>query len=433
MNDPQGEIDENVDIHSDKLKDSLFRLSNEKTINPASIGMAISIQNMLALIDNFVQYLAIMRGSTGVIQGLIVSVKQLGTAILNPVWGFLSDTYGRRKFMALGLIISSIIAALLPFVPTAELILLLVGINAIFGTMLMPSWISWIGDRSTKANRAQTFGKISMIGSWSAMFGNLAISFYMDFTDPDLLYVKTLRFPLLLSSILGVISSILVLFLSAERPYKKVQRIERKSPLRSLKDLFKGVNDKFKIFISLEGLFYFGWAAAWPLFPYVQFGVASSWLDFAIMQLFFAIPSGISFWYGGKLADRIGYKKMVRLTRPVLVIPPITASLAVIFNSIYFIFLGNLAVGLTLGATTVSINSLIMEYAPEDNRASYVSVHAMTIGVIGFISSTIIGFILELVAGDIRPPDTLLITLLLIVASIRLFGALMYRFIPDID
>ncbi len=427
---PSEEQVNNLELNDTRLSDSLEVLSKEKAINPASVSMAITITNSLALMDSFVSYLAIMRGSTGVIQGLIVSVKQLGTALLNPVWGYLSDNYGRRKFMTIGLIINAIIAMFLPFAATPELILILVGIQAIFGAMITPSWVSWIGDRSNKSNRASTFGKLSMIGSWSSMIGNLGISFYMDYTDPNLEHVETLRFPLLLSASLAFLSSILVLFLSKERPFKDTKKIHVLSPVERVKEALHSVNLKFRKFILVEGIFYFTWAAAWPLFPYVQFNVANSWLDFAVMQLFFAIPSGLSYFYGGKIADRIGFKKMIRLTRPILVFPPITASLAAFYGNIYFIYLGNMLVGFTLGAAMVSVNSLLIEYAPEDKRATYISMHTMTIGILAFLSSTMMGMLLQIFSGNDIPSDKLLITLLLSVSAARFIASLLYKFIP---
>ena len=127
------------------------------------------------------------------------------------------------------------------------------------------------------------------------------------------------------------------------------------------------------------------------------------------------------------------YKKILLLTRPVLVLPPMLFALSLHYNEILFTFLANFSVGVTLGATLVAVNALIMEYAPETKRASYISVHAMTIGIVAFVSSTIIGLILQKLAGDGRPPNELIVTLLLIVAGMRLFGNIGYYFVPCPD
>lgn len=55
----------------------------------------------------------------------------------------------------------------------------------------------------------------------------------------------------------------------------------------------------------------------------------------------------------------------------------------------------------------------------------------MTIGVIGFISSTIVGMILQLLSGNSRPSDSLLILLFLVIASIRAVAYLGYYFLSD--
>ena len=236
-----------------------------------------------------------------------------------------------------------------------------------------------------------------------------------------------------LASILAVSSAILILFLSGERPKIKRSAIKQKSAVQRVKDTFEEMDNRFLKFVAIEGIFYFTWAAAWPLFPYVQFDVASSWVDLAIMGLFINVPMGISYFYGGKLADKIGYKRILLITRPVLVLPPILFALSLHYNEIALTYLANFSVGVILGAAIVSVSSLILEYAPETKRASYISVHAMTIGVIGFTSSTIIGLILEKIAGNVRPPNELIITLLFIVAGMRIFSNIGYYFVPCPD
>ncbi|MCY3414749.1 MAG: MFS transporter [Candidatus Heimdallarchaeota archaeon] len=421
-----------VDEEQLSIEELITTHTFSRPINKASISVAALQTNALSLIEMFTQYLAIMRGSTGVIQGLIVSVRQLGTALLQPFWGYLSDTYGRRRFMAIGLLIIAFMGVLLPIMPTAELVLLLVAIQAMFGTMITPSYNAWIGDRTNVGDRARIYGTLSMIGVWSGVVVNLGISFYMDFKDPDLQNVETLRFPMNLAAIFAICGSIAVFFLSAERQVKLKFR-STQSRYKKIITHFRLLNDKFKRLLLVEGTFYFAWAAAWPLFSYAQFDVAKSWLDIAVYALFSSIPAGFSYFYGGKLADRIGYRKILRITRPVLILPPITASLAVYYNSVYFIWMGQLLVGSTLGAATVSINSLIMEYSGENQRASYLSIHLMVVGIIGFLSSTITGLLLQLFSGNSRPSDQVLISLLVGVSIMRFFAQFGYYFLPKPD
>ena len=265
------------------------------------------------------------------------------------------------------------------------------------------------------------------------MIVNVIISLNMDINDPNLEHVESLRTPMFLASILAISSAILVLFLSGERPKVKKSAHVQKTAVQRVKDTFEEMDNKFLKFVAIEGIFYFTWAAAWPLFPYVQFDVASSWVDLAIIGLFINVPMGLSYFYGGKLADKIGYKKILLITRPVLVLPPMLFAISLYYDNIIFTFMANFAVGTTLGAALVSVNSLIMEYAPETKRASYLSLHAMTIGIVAFTSSTIIGLILQKLAGNARPPNELIITLLFIVAGMRIFGNIAYYFVPCPD
>ena len=69
----------------------------------SSIYIESSLNGLgLTIYTNLIQYIAILLGSVGIIQGLMTSVQQLGGALLNPVWGRLSDFFGRRRFLFIG-------------------------------------------------------------------------------------------------------------------------------------------------------------------------------------------------------------------------------------------------------------------------------------------------------------------------------------------
>lgn len=328
----------------------------------------------------------------------------------------------------------AVVGILMPLVPTPEMILALVAVQAIFGTMLIPAWNAWISDRTVKSNRAKTFGKIGMMASWCSVIAMFAAMIAMELFDPDRVDIRSYRIPMFFGSMLAVTAALMVPKLSGTCPSRVkplVDELEKPGLRSQITERIKGFDPKFKRLLLIEGCFYFTWAAAWPLFPYALLGATDSWIELGIMQLAWAIPAGLAQFFGGKLADEWGRRKIILITRITLVVPPTTAALAVLYHNFLLLLIGNVLVGFTLGATTVAVSSFIFDVAPEDQRASYFSTHLLVVGVTGFLASTIMGGILQLLAGDSKPEVGLLATLLIIVSCTRVLSWCGYFFLPE--
>jgi len=76
-----------------------------------------SWQISAVLVTTYVGVLAVDLGANGVEQSLVTGVQTVGNASLQGVWGSLSDRFGRRPFMFLGLVAVGMTAALVPLDP----------------------------------------------------------------------------------------------------------------------------------------------------------------------------------------------------------------------------------------------------------------------------------------------------------------------------
>ena len=117
------------------------------------------------IFENLYQYIAIFLGSAGLIQGFITSVRQLGNALLNPVFGRLTDKFGRKRFLIIANFFLAINAILVPNSPSLAFLFVLIVIQTFLNAMNIPTWAGYLGDITAKsiARRGSIIGRICMI------------------------------------------------------------------------------------------------------------------------------------------------------------------------------------------------------------------------------------------------------------------------------
>ncbi|MFX0092283.1 MAG: MFS transporter [Candidatus Hodarchaeota archaeon] len=377
------------------------------------------------LFDNFYQYMAIMLGSAGIVQGLLTSVKQLGSALLSPVFGYLSDRFGRKSFLFSGNLVLAIIALIIPFSPNTETVLFLVVFQTLFGVVVViPSWFGYLGDYTQSETRGTMIGRISSIIGWASNFCLLIIAILMDLQDPTRNSILVLRLPFIIGGIAFLLAAVITLFL----PYKpSVQEV--KPFTFNIKEL--RFPRPFTKFIASDTLFTIAWGAGWPLFPYIMFGLSNTWLEIGLLTITTGISFALSQRLGGIISDRIGRKNVIVWSRLGLVASPLLFYLAVITGQILWIFLSNALIGSILGGSQIAAQTLILDTASEEKKASFISIQTMASGLAAFTGSLIMGFILQFLTGNTQPTLVLVGTLLCFVAMARFLFWFSYFRIED--
>ena len=112
---------------------------------------------------------ATQMGATGYQLGLIFSAFALARSILLPAVGYLSDTYGRRIFMLIGLMIYSMIAVAFALVNSVNQLIFCRLIQGAGAAMVIPIARAYAGDMAPPGQEGQTMGHFNM-----AFFGGLA-------------------------------------------------------------------------------------------------------------------------------------------------------------------------------------------------------------------------------------------------------------------
>lgn len=103
--------------------------------------------------------------------GLLVSAYALPNALLAPVFGPLSDRYGRRLVTLAGLGLFSLTVAGTAVAPTLPILVALRVLNGLGAAIVMPAVFAYAGDLPTAAQRAQAMGNLAMGYPLAALLG----------------------------------------------------------------------------------------------------------------------------------------------------------------------------------------------------------------------------------------------------------------------
>ena len=178
--------------------------------------------------ETLYQYLAIFLGSAGLIQGFITSIRQLGNALLNPVWGRLSDKFGRRRFLLIGNFFLGLNSLLIPNSPSIFFLFIFIIFQTILNAMIIPTWSGYLGDITAKsvARRAAIIGRLGMVTTLLSNLLLVFLLFFVDIIDPQRISMHVLIIPFYFGAITYFIATFFAYRLPTlkNKPQKKLSQ-----------------------------------------------------------------------------------------------------------------------------------------------------------------------------------------------------------------
>ncbi len=388
------------------------------------------------LFDNLYQFLAIMLGATGIVQGFLTSFRQLGAALFNPLWGYLADRFDRRLFLFGGNLVLFLVSLVIPHSPNPLIVLFLLILQTILGLVVVgPAWSAYLSDFTTSRSRGTVLGRISSFITFIGNFVLLIVTFLLDQLDPTRQNIQTLTLPFYISSLGYGFAMVLTIFLPNSQKIltKEFSTLKEKW---ELKKFLSQIPSPLKKFFIADFIFTLAWGAGWPLFPYVTFELAHNWFEIGLLAFSMGMTVAVSQNIGGWLTDKIGRKKVILGSRGALILPPIFIIVAILTNQVYWILITNILIGFFLGGSTIAIQTLIFditEMSPENNnrKATYISLAGLIGGISAFIGSSITGLALQILSGTQRPSLQLIGILMFVVFLFRFLTWFSYFTIED--
>ena len=365
--------------------------------------------------------LAVDLGATGVQQSMVTGVQTLGNSSMQWAWGSLTDRFGRRPLLLLGLLAIGITAALIPLAQNAVQLIALLLVPTIIGSASIPAWNGLLGDLTTMKGRGRFVGLITAIGTIASAIALVLVGYFA--TNLGLTGITQYQVPMYVGAISIGIALICVLVL--------VETIQpSRQRLFQIKASIQGTH-RFVHFLVVNAIFFAAMGGAWPLFPIITRGILHIDLFFiGIFTAIFSISSGIAQLSGGALTDRFGRKPVLLVSRAVIFIAPIFHSMGAITGNIWFLIPSNITGGFLTGLFIVSSTAWLLDSAPQIHRGTVVALFNLVTGVSAFTAAMISGFILDFLVLTI-PYGTAVITMMFTIAIIRIFASMGYLTINE--
>ncbi len=392
---------------------------NQQPIRVASLWSSWQIG--ANLVWAYTGALAVDLGATGIQQSMVTGVQTLGNSSLQWAWGSLSDRFGRRPFLLLGLLAVGITAALIPLAQTAWQLILLLLVPTVIGSAAIPAWNGLLGDITTMQGRGRFVGIITAIGTISAAVALIIIGYFA--TSIGLSGIAEYQAPMYVAALTLTLAAICVLaMVETVRPSKRRVFHIRKS--------IKGT-PHFVRFLVVNTVFFAAMGAAWPLFPIVTRGILNVNLFFiGIFTAIFNICSGIAQIWGGTLTDRFGRKPMIFISRSLIFAAPLSSLLAALTGNIWLLIPTNIAGGLFTGLFIVSSTAWLLDSAPKIHRGTVVALFNFFTGVSSFAAAMVSGFVLDYISL-LLPYTTAVILMMLTIVFIRIIVSMGYLTINE--
>ena len=316
-------------------------------------------------------FVTVFLGADVLVLGLIDGIGDALVSISSAFSGYLSDKLRRRKIFVWTGYLSSGLAR--------------------FGYALSPTWLylalfkaldragkirgaprdAMVAELSSKSNRGSNFGFLRAMDNFGAIIGITLSIFLLRY-----LGFRNLIFLAAIPSFFSV--CIIYLFIKE----KKFDTQKRSFSL----NLF---DRNFRLFVFVNGIFALG-AFSYSFFLLYVKDIGFSIYTVPVFYLIFTISSTIFSYPFGKMADRIGRKKVLMISY---------LSFALVCSSLIFTrnFIGVIVIfsiyGLYKAAIDVSQKTLASEICPLDYRATSLGSFQLITGLMAFPASFIAGIL----------------------------------------
>ncbi len=297
-------------------------------------------------------------GAGELLVGAIVSVSTMTGLILKPLFGLLSDRWGRRLWLLIGLTLFSTIPFVYGLVETPQQLLMVRVIHGLATAVFGPVSLAYVAEMAV-GGRAERLGWFGMARSFGYLAAPTAAAWLLTWLDPTTVF-----------TIIGFTSCLAFLPVLMLKPSGDPSnfRQDHGSKLPTLWNqaqtaFFSAVSNKALWLAGpLEMLVYLSTYSIRAFLPLYALYVAG--FDLIMVGLFFSIQEGAHLLtrpLGGRLGDRVGYLRTIAVG--FLLIAPAVALLSVASNGIHLLLIA-IVLGCGQGLIFPSTVALVSDRIP---------------------------------------------------------------------
>ena len=248
-------------------------------------------------------------GASGAFLGLIVSVSTVTGLFLKPLFGILSDRWGRRVWLLIGTCFFAFIPFLYGFIRTPEQLLVIRLAHGMATAIYGPVTLAYIAELSRRERVAEDIGWFEMARSGGYIVGPALAGWLLLSLDPAAVF-----------SIIGLISCAVflpVLNLPETRPSEKRKR---KPVLQHIVNAVRDGGRTPAVWLtgSLEAI---SFVALYTVRVFLPIYALEAGVSVALVGIFFSLSEAVHVLckpFCGRLGDRWGYLPAISLGMLVL-------------------------------------------------------------------------------------------------------------------
>lgn len=318
-------------------------------------------------------------GASVVNIGLFFTLGSIIPLLLQILGGWISDTLGRLRSIAIGSVVGIFTYVALLLAPTWQWALVGMATGAITGSLVGPSFDAFIAEHSSEGNRARVFGISQTLFQIIAVIGPLLGGW--------LAQAYSFRVMLLVGGMLYVAATLIRVGMARE-----AARGHESNPNKlSLAGLQKNLGVMFGLLFSgglitwiliTDGVRDTAFALSGNLFPLLQQEVAGMTLtQIGVTNSVFGACTLASVFLGGWLADKLGERKVI-FSGFLLIGVAITLLVATPRPTYLLFAIGWGVAGLGVGLMMPAYQSLISKAVPREVRGTAFGLFSTSLGLI---------------------------------------------------
>ena len=278
----------------------------EKKIGILSIAITVIMLGFGMVIPIFPFYIERM-GATAKDLGFLLAIYSLMQLFLSPVWGSLSDKYGRKPILIVGLIGNGLTAIL--FGLSTELWMLFVArsLSGLLSSATLPSAMAYISDSTTDKERGGGMGIL-----WAASgLGMILGPAFGGWLGSD-----SLSLPFFIAGFMSFVSVLLVIIFLPESLNIEIRKSNKSVRTIELKEIWTSLSTPIGILLLMSFLVSFGLSSfegIYGLYALEKFGYGTKMVGtiFMTIGIVSTVTQGI---LTGPLTKKYGELSIVKIS-----------------------------------------------------------------------------------------------------------------------
>lgn len=335
----------------------------------------------------FVNVLMVQLKSSAFILGLLSSITNFVSNFFQFIWGAITDAVGRKiPFVLIGGLGASVIWLFAIGTRTAQMLLLLIAVQAFMNSMVTPALSALIGDVAPPMRRGRVSASLNIFASLGSLIATLISGYIMMIDDQSLSSMYVI--PFLLAAITGFAGNAVIMKIR-EKPSRRKPTFKPKTLAEPLRE-----NEVFRSFTEISFASMIVQSLPWGVFPFVIVDVVkANMLQVALISVIngaFVLAVQRS---AGALVDRVGRKPFILAGRFGLSTFPLFYAFA---TSVWMLYIGNAIGGAFNGLLMVANFTYMLDVSPNDKRGEYFGIYNSLMGIATGIGALVGGGIADI-------------------------------------